>query len=1351
MKPKNLHPCNSLAGAALVALAATLPAHADNYQTTVVSQNPVGYWRLDETVAPAVPPIYAADLGSLGATGEGSYVLDVIRGQPGALFSSPATSCRFNNAGWDVVYLGSHIDITNNAALNPNGPFSVEFWVMPSAQPGAGALGSDALFAPVCSLDANENGGASRNGYIVYYNGSANQWDFRIGGTNGYVSTGTNITGTTTNILQSITGGSATPGVWHHIVATYNGSRMALYVNGAEVAFATVDGTQFAPNGTQPFRIGATTIPNRTFDGWIQEVALYNTALDGDTIQAHYSAGTTAGAGYPAQVLGSHPVGYWRLGEAGAPAANLGTLGAAANGSYVYKALPGQPGPSATAFPGFALGNKAVSFNGTTGYVILPPLNLDTNTVTITAWVMPNGSQNSQAGLVVNRSGIGTAFTAAGLTMDIVAGLGLSYNWNNDESTFEWDSFLTLSDSVWNFVALVVQPTEADLYVVDSTNASDFTGATNYVSAAVQDFAGTTLIGDDSGETNFNGSIAQVAIFNRALGEGEVYSEYAAAVGGLGPQIFRSPAAPAGTVFAGDTDTLSVDAGGTPPLSYTWYSATGPIPGATNGTLTQVFGATNAGNYTVVVSNSYGSATSGVATISVTPVSAPTVLQGPVSRTLYAGGNLSLSVTAAGGALYYQWQLAGTNIPGATAATYQVANITATNAGIYTGIVSNRVSTVPFGPAQITIPTPAAGSYEAAVVADQPEAWWRLDEAAASANMWDSMGRHDGYYTNFSGSPVTLGVPGALLNDPDTAVSFDGTSASYGVAPYSPALNAGSGTIECWVNTSASSQSGVAVSSQFGGDLASGVPGKGWWFSPIPFNYNPSGWTLYYDSSYIVPSGLIYYTSNTNASTANAINLGWTHLAAVYDQNGGVVLYVNGYTDGTADVPFDINGTGALLIGALGESSSTAPDSFFNGQVDEVAIYPTELSTARIQAHYQGRYGLNSKPIFQGPLFSQIVGAGTRVSFSAVVQGSLPIGLQWNRNGTVIAGATNSTLTLTNTVLSDTATYQLVATNSAGKTNLSASLVVVPPPTFANVTNNLLLHLRFDGNYNDASGQGNNGTPVGAPTFVAGKIGSEALHYSTLTETGAVGGAVTNANYVSLGTNADLNLGASWTNGASFSVSLWVRLPKGYLGGDLPFFGSATNSAGNPGFCFCPSYTLGGWEWSLADSTNSFDINGLDNSINDGNWHHLAFTFDHSAAVGTAYLDGLEAHADSIAGLGNFDSGFPVTIGQDPTGAYTVPGSADLDDLAVWKAVLTPLEVCNIYGAGANAGASFDTVGQPKLGFARSGNDLLFLWQGGTLLEATSLEGPWTAVPSATAPMATVTPGPGHKFYRVQM
>jgi hypothetical protein len=290
--------------------------------------------------------------------------------------------------------------------------------------------------------------------------------------------------------------------------------------------------------------------------------------------------------------------------------------------------------------------------------------------------------------------------------------------------------------------------------------------------------------------------------------------------------------------------------------------------------------------------------------------------------------------------------------------------------------------------------------------------------------------------------------------------------------------------------------------------------------------------------------------------------------------------------------------------------------------------------------------------------------------------------------------------------------------------------------------------LKFDGDYKDSSGRNNDGTPIGAPALVPGKIG-QALEYSTSTDNGGVGGVVTNSSYVTLGTPQDLLFGAS----GSFSVAFWVKLPAGYLGADLPFLGSAVNAANAPGFTFSPSFQLGGWQWDLdqvvGSITNNIDVNGPDNSINNGAWHHFAATFDR-ATVALTYLDGVQVNSTAIASLGSFDTTNSVSIGQDPTGKYAVTGSATLDDLGVWRRVLSPLEVYEIFYSGAHYGVAFDAYGPVSLGLSSAGSASLLIWQAGTLMEADSLSGPWQVVPGATPPTYSPPPG-GTKFYRVHL
>src|SRR5204863_2575983 len=103
----------------------------------------------------------------------------------------------------------------------------------------------------------------------------------------------------------------------------------------------------------------------------------------------------------------------------------------------------------------------------------------------------------------------------------------------------------------------------------------------------------------------------------------------------------------------------------------------------------------------------------------------------------------------------------------------------------YTVAVSNGAGSATSAAAAITVPVPAAGSYDAFVAADGPISWYRLDDPVSSPYMLDSMGRWDGTWTN-QGAPVTLGVSGALAGNANKAAHFDLANKSYGEIPTLP-------------------------------------------------------------------------------------------------------------------------------------------------------------------------------------------------------------------------------------------------------------------------------------------------------------------------------------------------------------------------------------------------------------------------------------------------------------------------------------------------------------------------------------------------------------------------------------
>jgi hypothetical protein len=224
----------------------------------------------------------------------------------------------------------------------------------------------------------------------------------------------------------------------------------------------------------------------------------------------------TSSPAYATAVLAANPVAYWHLNETNGSTAYdaLGNF----NGAYGSNVTLGVAGPRPAEFLGFALTNTAAEFtnNLTNSWVTIPALNLNTNTVTITAWIYPMGSQADAAGLVFYRSGSTTAGLNYGEVGSGTAGL-LAYTWDDLPSTWSWDSGLTPPVNQWSLVALTVQPTQAILYVF-TTNG--MFASTNLVTHPNQAFEAAGTIGTDTYAASarvFNGLVDEVAVFNYAL------------------------------------------------------------------------------------------------------------------------------------------------------------------------------------------------------------------------------------------------------------------------------------------------------------------------------------------------------------------------------------------------------------------------------------------------------------------------------------------------------------------------------------------------------------------------------------------------------------------------------------------------------------------------------------------------------------------------------------------------------------------------------------------------------------------------------------------------------------------
>ena len=172
----------------LLLLTGFAPIARGDYAATVLSQGPVAYWRFNETNQPPPQPIMATNLGSLGNSLNGDLLNGVVRGGPGLLAGSGITSDRFTNSTWLVRTIGSYVNVPYTNALNPNGPFTVEFWAKPASMPPLDPPdAAESVFSTVCSLDTGL-GPNCRMGYVFYVDGATGGWQFRIGNFNGYLA-----------------------------------------------------------------------------------------------------------------------------------------------------------------------------------------------------------------------------------------------------------------------------------------------------------------------------------------------------------------------------------------------------------------------------------------------------------------------------------------------------------------------------------------------------------------------------------------------------------------------------------------------------------------------------------------------------------------------------------------------------------------------------------------------------------------------------------------------------------------------------------------------------------------------------------------------------------------------------------------------------------------------------------------------------------------------------------------------------------------------------------------------------------------------------------------------------------
>jgi len=536
------------------------------------------------------------------------------------------------------------------------------------------------------------------------------------------------------------------------------------------------------------------------------------------------------------------------------------------------------------------------------------------------------------------------------------------------------------------------------------------------------------------------------------------------------------------TVFAGSTVNFGVSCESLLPLNYQWRLAGTNLPGATvNPLILSNVVLSQAGTYSVLVSNSTGWAVSAKAVLTVIPLVLDTNL---ASQTAFAGGTVSFGVSCQSVLpLTYQWQLAGTNLPGATSNPLVLSNVDYGHAGIYSVMVSNSATTATSGSASLTVmPLAAWGQnyygqttvpaglsnvvavatgewHSLALGANGTVAAWGYNAygettvPAGLSNVVTVAGgefhnlalRMDGtvvawgsYYNGSSWLPMT--VPAGLSN----------VVAVAGGAYHSMALRA-DGTVVAWGScyngtdivpmTVPAGLSNVVAMAASSYTLALRADG-----TVVAWGYNSSGQTN-------VPAGL---------NNVVAIAAGNSHSVAL--RADGTVVAWGDNSSGQASVPAGLSNVVAVTAGtyhSMALQSDGTVVAWGNNGYGQTSVpsWVTKVGGISARSTHCLAVPAIGSPFITTRLASRVEPPGSTVFFRVEAIGALPLYYQWRRNGVDLPGQTNAVLQLTSLVAGNTGDYSIIVSNGLGVATIpSATLQVTQTALQSALDCNLVLN-----------------------------------------------------------------------------------------------------------------------------------------------------------------------------------------------------------------------------------------------------------------------------------------------------
>ena len=447
--------------------------------TTSTTNNPVGWWKFDETTA--IHGTTLADSSGYGNTG-------TLSTGDGALEKSVAGKL---GRGLSFDGVDDYVSVADDSVLDVAGNTTISFWFKRST-----------IFGTIQYL-IGKGGNNEYSPYSIGF-GTDNKLNF--------LQTSSAGTGWATLILNA--GSAVIDTNWHFVVVRNNGIVAEIYLDNVLI------GTDATPaitlwNNSAVVSIGCETRPSngvagRFFNGLIDDPRIYSRALSATEIAQMYNSTKD---GYLGNIkMSTGLVGYWKMDD------NLDTTAvrdySGKNNNGVFTDATGNPFTSAHTTTTAQIG-RAMVFDGVDDYVAAVQ-TVDDNVagaLTISLWF----KTNSNTTMYLWHKG--TQFSRLSINNPTVGMVAASLYGLTDAFTTFTDS--SIVDGKWHHISQIYTGNSVTLYldgvakVTDTSSGVITTGSTPFY---IGSFGGTSYY--------FNGLIDDVRIYNYARTAEQIKQDY---------------------------------------------------------------------------------------------------------------------------------------------------------------------------------------------------------------------------------------------------------------------------------------------------------------------------------------------------------------------------------------------------------------------------------------------------------------------------------------------------------------------------------------------------------------------------------------------------------------------------------------------------------------------------------------------------------------------------------------------------------------------------------------------------------------------------------------------------------